>query len=80
MQGTGKYMTAFGPSASACRFAFAPAAGGGFAVRRVFPAFAAKKDAEEVKKSGENLEVTRKMILSLSLSLMVTRVNIHKNA
>lgn len=69
MQGTGNYSSAFGPSASACRFAFAPAAGEGFGVRRAFPAFIAKKDAEEVKKSVDNLEVTRKMILSLSLSL-----------
>lgn len=80
MQGTGNYRSASGPSASACRHAFAPVAGEEVAVRRVFPVFVAKKDAEEVKKSVENLAVTRKMILSLSLSLSVTRVNIHKNA
>ena len=79
MQGTGNYRSASGPSASACRHAFAPVAGEEVAVRRVFPVFVAKKDAEEVKKSVENLAVTRKMIL-FSHSLSVTRVNIHKNA
>lgn len=47
MQGTGNYRSASGPSASACRHAFAPVAGEEVAVRRVFPVFVAKKDAEE---------------------------------
>lgn len=36
MQGTGNYRSASGPSASACRHAFAPVAGEEVAVRRVF--------------------------------------------
>lgn len=76
MQGTGNYKTAFSPSVRSCRYAFTRCEGEVLGVRRVFPVLLVKKckkSAEELKKSVENLDVTRKMILSLSLSLSYAR-------